>query len=232
MTAEIITVTNLKGGVGKTTTTYALTCAAVAQGLRTLSIDLDPTGGLSSTLERKGTYPATLFDVLRGRKIPLQEALVTHHLGAMPNGRQLLYTVPADQRMDEEGTSAEELREILGPVMAEFDIIMIDTQPHRPGIIGPIEVADIVVIPTLLEMLSMRTSAMTAGLIMKMGMLHKLKGLVVTGERRPLVGISAQLLQGLQLNGLCFSDAAILWWNGGLETSDQRERGSGPRKSC
>ena len=52
MAAEIITIASLKGGVGKTTTSYALAAAAAASGLRVIAIDLDPTGGLSNALEK------------------------------------------------------------------------------------------------------------------------------------------------------------------------------------
>src|SRR5580704_17081633 len=98
MPAQIITVTSLKRGVGKTTTTYALAAAAVAQGLRVISLDLDPTGGLSNTLEKRGTYPATIYDVLQGR-VSLRDGLVSHPLGRMPDGRILLRTVPSDRRL-------------------------------------------------------------------------------------------------------------------------------------
>ena len=46
-----IVVTNLKGGVGKTTSVANLGAALARKGLRTLAVDCDPQGSL--TLDRK-----------------------------------------------------------------------------------------------------------------------------------------------------------------------------------
>ena len=43
---ENITVTNQKGGVGKTTVAAALVCGLHQRGARVLGIDLDPQGNL------------------------------------------------------------------------------------------------------------------------------------------------------------------------------------------
>lgn len=47
---KTITVCNQKGGVGKSTTTYHLTRAAVLEGLRVLVIDMDPQGNITANL--------------------------------------------------------------------------------------------------------------------------------------------------------------------------------------
>ena len=46
----VISITNQKGGVGKTTTTYHLARAAARRNLSTLVIDLDPQGNLTDSL--------------------------------------------------------------------------------------------------------------------------------------------------------------------------------------
>src|SRR2546430_15042972 len=77
--AEIITIASLKGGVGKTTSSYAIAAAAAAGGLRVGAIDLDPTGGLSNALE-KAKRGVTVIDVLHKRG-QLRDALIEHPLG-------------------------------------------------------------------------------------------------------------------------------------------------------
>ena len=49
---RIVTVTNQKGGVGKTTLVCHLALAGVERGLRTLVVDLDTQGNASTMLAR------------------------------------------------------------------------------------------------------------------------------------------------------------------------------------
>ena len=59
-----IAITNQKGGVGKTTTTYHLARAASLRGLRVLVVDLDPQGNLTDSLIDNADGDAGMADVL------------------------------------------------------------------------------------------------------------------------------------------------------------------------
>ena len=61
---KIITVTNQKGGVGKTTTASALVSGLNQRGARVLGIDLDPQGNLGFTLGLDIGQVNTVYDVL------------------------------------------------------------------------------------------------------------------------------------------------------------------------
>jgi len=72
---RVITVSNQKGGVGKTTTTVNMAAALAQAGLRVLVLDIDPQGNASTALgiDHHGDVPS-IYDVLvEGR--PLHEVV-------------------------------------------------------------------------------------------------------------------------------------------------------------
>ena len=73
--AIIITVSNQKGGVGKTTTSAALATGISSRGRRVLGIDLDPQGNLGFCLGLGSSDMSTVLDALKG-KLPIQEAII------------------------------------------------------------------------------------------------------------------------------------------------------------
>jgi cellulose biosynthesis protein BcsQ len=211
--AEVITIASLKGGVGKTTTSYALAAAAAAGGLRVVAIDLDPTGGLSNVLE-KAKRSITIADVLHQR-VSLLDALIEHPLG--------IKTVAGHRSLNEEALPAAQLQSIFEPIRDSVDLILLDTHPHEPSLLGPMSVADRIVIPTALDILSLRAAALTVGLAQQLGVLDKIRGIVVTNAKRPMSRITESLLNGLTLSGLAFE--TVLWYSSGwvLATSGRGE---------
>jgi chromosome partitioning protein len=74
---RVITVSNQKGGVGKTTSVVNIAAALAMHGLRVVVIDLDPQGNASTALgvEHTAGTPSTYEVLLSGR--PLRDILVT-----------------------------------------------------------------------------------------------------------------------------------------------------------
>ncbi|HEY4869127.1 MAG TPA: AAA family ATPase [Candidatus Dormibacteraeota bacterium] len=199
MPAEIITIASLKGGANKTITAYALTRAAAAGGLRVIAIDLDPAGGLTTALAIKWRS-GTIADVLLGG-LPLKAALTQH-----PSGARL---AAAHRSLIDEAVSEKQLDALLGPVRADCDVIVLDTDASEPAVVGPMAVADHIVIPTGLDILSLRAAALTVGLAQQRNILDRIRGIAVANVERPASRTEESLLEGLSKSGLAFE--TVLW---------------------
>ena len=71
----IITVSNQKGGVGKTTTSAAICAGLADRGAKVLGIDLDPQGNLGFCMGLEGGNPTTILDALHGKEVAVKEML-------------------------------------------------------------------------------------------------------------------------------------------------------------
>ena len=76
--AQIITVANQKGGVGKTTTAVNLSASLAVAEQRVLAMDMDPQGNLSSGLGYpKAALDRHIYHVLTGQRTLEQVLLET-----------------------------------------------------------------------------------------------------------------------------------------------------------
>jgi len=85
---KIIAVTNIKGGVGKTTTAVNLSYLCAASGQPTLLWDLDPQGAATYTLKGESNEHASPKKLLSGKR-ELPELI-------LPTGYANLDLLPAD----------------------------------------------------------------------------------------------------------------------------------------
>ena len=129
----VISITNQKGGVGKTTTTYHLARAASRRNLRTLVIDLDPQGNLSDSLTELEEKQAGMADVLSASSsYCLDEVVVETAWNGVylaPSGGDALAVVRNELITSGPGREmrlAEALRRLDG---APFDLVLIDCAP-------------------------------------------------------------------------------------------------------
>lgn len=125
----IIAVTNQKGGVGKTTTVINLASALAMKGLRTLIVDLDPQANSSMSFLDVNTLERSIYDVLVEPGSGLGSAIV-------PTSRPKLDVAPAsialakfEAQLVGEIDSHFRLKDILDPMHANYDYIIIDTPP-------------------------------------------------------------------------------------------------------
>ena len=123
---NIIVIANQKGGIGKTTTSTNLANILKSLGNKVLLIDADQQGNSTDTYQASIEGCATLYDVLMGDHIPLQEAIQHTNSGDIVASDPLLREADAKLSQDPEG----EYRMLMALEELEgYDYVVIDTAP-------------------------------------------------------------------------------------------------------
>ena len=132
---HVLSVSSLKGGVGKTTVTLGLASAAFSRGLRTLVVDFDPQSDVSTGLAVNPVGYATVADVLESPKEKTVRSAIAHsgwneyHEGGSID---LLVGSPSAINFDGPHPSTRDiwkLEEALAVVESEYDLVLIDCAP-------------------------------------------------------------------------------------------------------
>lgn len=132
--AEIITVLNLKGGVGKTHATWLLAGVCEERGLKCLCIDLDTQGNLTrNLLSEESPIPGVemLFH-------PGSDSDITHlirrsrfqHIDVIPGSYAMAPFDVSDQRQWEDADLQRALHDALEPIRHLYDFVICDCPPR------------------------------------------------------------------------------------------------------
>ncbi|XOQ49600.1 MAG: Sporulation initiation inhibitor protein Soj [Eubacteriales bacterium] len=151
--SSVISISNQKGGVGKTTTTCSLAAGLKKRGFRVLMIDLDPQGNLGFSVGADTDICATIYDVLKGdvktqfaiQKSDTADLIVS---SILLSGIELEFTNTGREYL---------LKEALKPIMDLYDYILIDTPPAL-GIltINAFTASDTIIVPVLSDIFSLQ----------------------------------------------------------------------------
>lgn len=120
--AKIIVVTSGKGGVGKTTTSAAISSGLALAGKKTVVIDFDV--GLRNLDLIMGVERRVVYDLVNviNQEAGLNQALIKH------KEVENLFVLPASQTKDKDALTEEGVKRVLDDLKAEgFDFIVCDS---------------------------------------------------------------------------------------------------------
>jgi chromosome partitioning protein len=130
---HVLSVSSLKGGVGKTTVTLGLASAAFARGVSTLVVDLDPQADVSTGMDVP-VAAVNVADVLASPKEKVVRAAITPSGWTRGRGGvvDVMVGSPAAINFDGPHPSVRDiwkLEEALAHVEAEYDLVLVDCAP-------------------------------------------------------------------------------------------------------
>lgn len=149
----IISVSNQKGGVGKTTTTQSLAAVLKSKGHKVLLIDLDPQSNLSTALNANNSQVMTIYEVMKN-ECSIKDAIQETESGDIVPSSMLLSV--ADMEFTKLGRE-QMLKEALEPVKDQYDYIVIDTPPALSVLtLNAFTASDKLIIPMEADMFSLQ----------------------------------------------------------------------------
>lgn len=149
---DIISITNQKGGVGKSTTANALGAGLFLKGYKVLYIDLDSQSNLTYSLNALNK-PLTALEVLTGTATAKEAIIATNQGDIIPANGNL---GSADAIITETGKEYR-LKEAIEPLKKKYDYIIIDTPPALGVLtINALTACKNVVIPTQADTYSLQ----------------------------------------------------------------------------
>lgn len=125
MKTKIIAFGNHKGGVSKTTTTASVGSILASKGYEVLVIDLDAQANLTVSL-LKDESEESIYNALTGKSSTLPIIPVSKHLSIVPASLQLAM---AELELTSAISREKILSELLEPIKANYDFILIDCPP-------------------------------------------------------------------------------------------------------
>jgi chromosome partitioning protein len=125
----ILSLVNVKGGVGKTTTAVNLAAAFAGTGLRVLVVDLDPQGSASYSLGVSGEEQwASSVDLLLN-ETPVQQAIQTTGVEGVDLVAGTMDLAGSDLVLARKRDPHQRLAKALAPVRRRYDFVLVDCPP-------------------------------------------------------------------------------------------------------
>jgi len=193
--ARVIAMCNQKGGVGKTTTTINLGAALAEYGRKVLLVDFDPQGSLSVGLGlNAGALELSVYNLLMERDVPVGDVICKTNIDGMDLLPSNIDLSAAEVTLVGEVAREQALARTLRPVLADYDVVLVDCQPSLGLLtVNALTAADAVIIPLECEYFALRGVALLTETIDK-----------VTERLNPRLrvqGLLATMFDGRTLHG-------------------------------
>ena len=155
--SKVISISNHKGGVGKTTSTINIGAGLNSLGKKILLIDLDPQANLSQSLgliDQDITIYNYLKGVINNYKATIKPIEIIKGLDLIPSTLDLS---GAEVELSGEAGREYILKELLEPLRASYDYILIDTPPSLGLLtINALTASDEILIPLQAQYLALQ----------------------------------------------------------------------------
>lgn len=160
--ARVVAMCNQKGGVGKTTSTINLGAALADYGRRVLLVDFDPQGALSVGLGLDAhDLDLSIYNVLMDPSLKAADIIQKTPVDGMDLLPANIDLSAAEIQLVTEVGREQVLARVLHPMLAEYDVILIDCQPSLGLLtVNALTASDGVVIPLECEYFALRGVAL------------------------------------------------------------------------
>ena len=163
---QIITITNQKGGIGKSTTAQAIGVGySILKGYKVLLVDLDAQANLTIATGVNRAGVKSSFDLMsKDNKATLEEVIqpVKENVDIIPASNSLSEIsehLPKIGRYDV-------LKKALAPVLNKYDVIVVDTPPALSDLtLNALMVATRVIVPAQADLFSLEAIKELSGTI-------------------------------------------------------------------
>lgn len=158
--ATTIVITSGKGGVGKTTTSAAISLGLAQKGFKTVVIDFDV--GLRNLDLVMGCERRVVYDLISliNKESNINQTLIKDKRS------ENLFILPASQTRDKDALKEEELEEVMNELKAQFDYIICDSPAGiEKGALMAMHHADKAIVVTNPEVSSVRDSDRILGVL-------------------------------------------------------------------
>ena len=164
--ARVVTVINQKGGVGKTTTVINIAAQIALRGFRVLVIDSDSQGNCATGL---GVDKSKVKNTTRDLILSPETAVDSRHATAVENLHIIVgdrSLIGLEQEMMRQLGREKRMKEALQPLLAHYDLVLIDTPPSLGLVtINALVASDGVLVPVQTEYFAPEGLALLSGTI-------------------------------------------------------------------